>query len=75
MSLTGVAETLRWNSTFAIGNEAGLAGTSITCHNFFPSTSGPSGLHVFFQTNGTNIVEYVRGPDGGQWVSDFVPVG
>ena len=72
--LKGVAEDLQFDQPFRVGNEAGVIGTSISCHDFFPSTSGPSGLHVFFQTVGNDIVEYVRGQDGGQWVSDLVPV-
>ena len=70
----GTAEMLNWGPSFIVGNQNGILGTSIACQTFFPSTTGPTGIHVYFQTNGTDVVEYVRGQEGGQWASDFLPV-
>ena len=70
---SGSAEDLSWGPAFVVAAESAMLGTSITCQTFFPSTTGPSGIHVYFQTNGTDIVEYIRGQQGGQWAFDYIP--
>ncbi|MCJ1394598.1 hypothetical protein MMC18_007478 [Xylographa bjoerkii] len=75
IALNGTAEDLSCGPAFVVTAESVMLGTSITCQTFFPSTTGPSGIHVYFQTNGTDIVEYIRGQEGGQWAFDYIPTG
>ncbi|MCJ1405830.1 hypothetical protein MMC11_009060 [Xylographa trunciseda] len=71
----GSAENLSWGPAFVVTAQSAMLGTSIACQTFFPSTTGPSGIHVYFQTNGTDIIEYIRGQEGGQWAFDDIPTG
>ncbi|MCJ1285807.1 hypothetical protein MMC26_005148 [Xylographa opegraphella] len=72
---SGTAEDLSWGPTFEVAAGTAMSGTSIACQTFFPSNTGPSGIHVYFQTNGTDIVEYIRNQEGGQWAFDYIPAG
>lgn len=44
----------------------GLAGSHLSV-TAVPNSSGGNDLHVFYQTNGTDISEYTRDLVAGQW--------
>ncbi|KAI9810614.1 MAG: hypothetical protein M1827_006176 [Pycnora praestabilis] len=63
-----------WSDPIAVG--PGMPGTQVNTISTFPTTSGGSGvLHVYFQTNGSNIMEFLRDQSGGEWSSNVIPVG
>ena len=68
------SEDSSWGASFIVGDGTALPGTSIECQTFYPSNDSPSGIYVFFQTNGTDIMEYVRPQFGGAWSTNSVPV-
>lgn len=59
--------------TFVINGARGLPGTHLTL-TALPDPSGGDSLLVFYQTNGTDVTEFVRDLEGGQWTSFSVPV-
>ncbi|MCJ1303324.1 hypothetical protein MMC08_006132 [Hypocenomyce scalaris] len=69
------SENSSWGASFIVGDETTLPGTSIECQTFSPSTDSPSVIYVFFQTNGTDLMEYVRPQFWGAWSTNSVPVG
>ncbi|KAI9876342.1 MAG: hypothetical protein M1830_006739 [Pleopsidium flavum] len=69
------AESSSFKASFQVGGGAtGVPNTRIASTTFYPTADTPSELHVFFQTNGSDITEYLRGQNGGQWSSNTVPV-
>ncbi|KAL9116852.1 MAG: hypothetical protein Q9187_006619, partial [Circinaria calcarea] len=70
-NLTGIghngnADNYRWESPFGVnGGTKALTPTQIASGAFPPPTnlSAPSELHVYFQTNGTNIWDYTKRSD------------
>lgn len=76
VEFTAASENSTWNNLFYVGEGVeALPGTRIASTTFFPTPDSLSELHVFFQTNGGDIMEYLRGEKGGQWSSNSVPVG
>ncbi|KAI9714594.1 MAG: hypothetical protein M1812_006399 [Candelaria pacifica] len=67
------AESSTWGSSFKV--DTATPETQIASTTFFPNNEHGSELHVFFQTNGSDITEYIRPRDGGQFSSNAVPVG
>ena len=58
---------------FVINGERGLAGTHMSV-TALPDSSGGNSLLAFYQTNGTDITEFVRDLNAGQWTSLNVPI-
>ncbi|KAI9705860.1 MAG: hypothetical protein M1836_005266 [Candelina mexicana] len=67
------AESSTWGSSFKV--DTATPETQIASTTFFPNNQHGSELHVFFQTNGSDITEYIRPRDEGQFSSNAVPVG
>lgn len=61
------------HSTFVINGAKGLSGTHLSV-TALPDSSGGNSLLAFYQTNGTDITEFVRDLDAGQWTSSSVPI-
>ena len=61
------------NNKFVINGAQGLPGTHLTV-TAVPDPSGGNSLLAFYQTNGTDITEFVRDLDAGQWTSSSVPI-
>ncbi|KAL8740138.1 MAG: hypothetical protein Q9190_007127 [Brigantiaea leucoxantha] len=68
------AEKTEFGDVFPVGSSPGIPGTSLAVTTFFPTDVATSQLHVFFQTNGSDVMEFIRGRDGGQWSSNVLPV-
>lgn len=58
---------------FVINGAKGLPGTHLTV-TAVPDSSGGNSLLAFYQTNGSDITEFVRDLDAGQWTSSSVPI-
>lgn len=65
--------TIPDDGTFVINGAEGLPGTHLSVTSL-PDASGGNSLLVFYQTNGTDITEFVRDFDAGQWTSSSVPI-
>ena len=76
IGLTGTKDAERWTSPFSVnGGTRALKLTHIVCGVFPPTNlSAAVDWHLYFQTNGTNIVDYSRSPDGWSWRTDLVPM-
>ncbi|CAD6573250.1 MAG: hypothetical protein ASARMPREDX12_005920 [Alectoria sarmentosa] len=61
------------DDTFVINGAKGLSGTHLSVTSL-PDSSGGNSLLAFYQTNGTDITEFVRDLDAGQWTSSSVPI-
>ena len=61
------------DETFTINGAKGLPGTHLSV-TAIPNQSGGSSLLVFYQTNGSDITEYVRDLEQGQWTSSGIPI-
>ncbi|KAL2053207.1 hypothetical protein ABVK25_006532 [Lepraria finkii] len=61
------------SDTFTINGAKGLAGTHLSV-TALPDSSGGNSLLAFYQTNGTDIMEFVRDLEVGQWTSTSVPI-
>ena len=59
--------------TFVINGAKGLAGTHLSV-TALPDSSGGNSLLAFYQTNGSDVTEFVRDLDAGQWTSSSVPI-
>lgn len=59
--------------SFVINGQKGLPGSHLTLTSL-PNNSGGNSLLVFYQTNGSDITEFVRDFDAGQWTSSQVPI-
>ena len=58
---------------FVINGAKGLVGTHLSV-TAVPDSSGGNSLMAFYQTNGSDITEFVRDLDAGQWTSSSVPI-
>ena len=58
---------------FVINGAKGLPGTHLSV-TALPDSSGGNSLLAFYQTNGSDITEFVRDLDAGQWTSSSVPI-
>ncbi|KAL8952386.1 MAG: hypothetical protein Q9222_001695 [Ikaeria aurantiellina] len=74
-NITWAAEntSINENENFTISGDKGLPGTHLSV-TALPDTSGGNSLLAFYQTNGTDITEFVRDLDAGQWTSSRVPI-
>lgn len=65
--------TIKQSDTFTIPGDNALAGThfSVTA---IPNNSGGNSLLVFNQVNGSDIVEWTRDLNAGQWFSNALPL-
>ncbi|KAL2038406.1 hypothetical protein N7G274_008745 [Stereocaulon virgatum] len=61
------------SQTFTINGAKGLPGTHLSV-TALPNSSGGNSLLAFYQVNGTDITEFVRDLDVGQWTSTSVPI-
>ena len=59
--------------SFAINGDKGLPGTHLSV-TALPNKSGGDSLLAFYQTNGSDITEFVRDLEIGQWTSSSVPI-
>lgn len=59
--------------TFVINGARGLPGTHLSV-TALPDSSGGNSLLAFYQTNGSDVTEFVRDLDAGQWTSSSVPI-
>lgn len=79
------AEKSTWGSLLHVGSAIAGPGTHMATATFFqgnystlPNLTQSEinlnlGFHVFLQTNGSDITEYIRNHDGGQWTYDTLP--
>ena len=79
------AENSSWGSILDVGSAITGPGSQMAAttmfqgnftrlHNLTESENKFNlGFHVLFQTNGSDITEYVRSYTGGQWLSDVIP--
>lgn len=58
---------------FTINGAKGLSGTHLSV-TALPDSSGGYSLLALYQTNGTDITEFVRDLEQGQWTSSSVPI-
>lgn len=65
--------TIQHADDFVINGDKGLPGTHLSV-TALPTTSGGNSLFVFYQTNGSDISEFVRDLDAGQWTFSQVPI-
>ena len=65
--------TIPADQTFTINGAKGLPGTHLSV-TALPNFSGGDSLLTFYQTNGTDITEFVRDLYAGQWTSISVPI-
>ena len=74
-NVTWAAEntTINPDQDFIINGDKGLAGTHLSV-TALPNTSGGNSLLAFYQTNGSDIAEFVRDLDAGQWTCWSVPI-
>jgi len=61
------------DSTFVINGNKGLPGTHLSV-TALPNSSGGNSLLAFYQTNGSDVTEFVRDLNVGQWTSYSVPI-
>ncbi|KAI9808912.1 MAG: hypothetical protein M1827_007137 [Pycnora praestabilis] len=61
------------SQTLTVNGEKGLAGTHLSV-TALPNDSGGNSLLVFYQTNGTDLKEFVRDLDQGQWTESSIPI-
>ncbi|KAG8530554.1 uncharacterized protein KY384_005057 [Bacidia gigantensis] len=61
------------DQTFVVSGRKGLPGSHLTVTSL-PDKSGGNSLLAFYQTNGSDITEFVRDFDAGQWTSLAVPI-
>ncbi|KAL6714175.1 hypothetical protein ACLMJK_008669 [Lecanora helva] len=61
------------DQSFTINGDKGLPGTHLSV-TALPNKSGGNSLLAFYQTNGSDVTEFVRDLDGGQWTSSSVPI-
>lgn len=61
------------SETFVVNGDKGLPGTHLSV-TALPNKSGGNSLLTFYQTNGSDITEFVRDLDAGQWTSSSVPI-
>ena len=75
LNVTWAAEntSIANDQDFVINGDKGLPGTHLSV-TALPDTSGGNSLLVFYQTNGTDVTEFVRDLDAGQWTSSQVPI-
>ncbi|KAI4114233.1 MAG: hypothetical protein LQ338_008028, partial [Usnochroma carphineum] len=69
-NITWAAENTSINAdeNFTISGDEGLPGTHLSVTTL-PDTSGGNSLLAFYQTEGTDVSEFVRDLDAGQWTS------
>lgn len=74
-NVTWAAEntTIPPDQDFVISGEKGLPGTHLSV-TALPNASGGDSLLAFYQTNGSDIMEFVRDLEAGQWTSSSVPI-
>ena len=73
VSWTAENTSIPSDGTFVINGDKGLPGSHLSV-TALPNTSGGNSLLAFYQTNGTDITEFVRDLDAGQWTSSSVPI-
>lgn len=61
------------DDNFVIQDDVALAGTHMTV-TAVPADSGGQNLLVFNQVTGSNISEYIRDLEGGQWTTYMLPI-
>ncbi|KAI9876995.1 MAG: hypothetical protein M1830_005080 [Pleopsidium flavum] len=72
---TGTGETSRWAPYYLdINEEPALPGSRLGSV-ILNTAQGGQEIHVFYQTNGSDISEFVRTLDGGSWAVRAVPIG
>ena len=65
--------TIVRDDDFVISGNKGLPGTHLSV-TALPNASGGDSLLAFYQTNGSDITEFVRDFEEGQWTSSSVPI-
>lgn len=65
------ADTFVVNS--GIKGSAGVPGTHLTVSTI-PNQSGGDSLIIFYQTKGSDITEFLRDMNGGQWSLTYIPI-
>jgi hypothetical protein len=58
---------------FTVQGDPGIPGTHMGV-SALPTQSGGNQIVVFYQTNGSDITEYIRDLEGGQWTSVDIPI-
>lgn len=59
--------------TFTINGGKGMPGTHLT-RTALPNNSGGASVYIFFQSNGSDVIEYQRDLSQGQWTTLEVPI-
>lgn len=74
----GARQRSSWGPQFTVGSSdvQGRMGTQIAAAiSLLPQSVNQSPMHVFFQTNESNIVTYTKPRDEGEWSEQVVPLG
>jgi len=72
---TGTAESSKWAPYYLDLDEKPALPGSRLGSVILNTAQGGQEIHVFYQTNGSDISEFVRTLDGGSWAVDAVPMG
>jgi hypothetical protein len=73
ISWAGNTTDIVHNDTFLAPGDPGVAGTHFAV-NALPNQSGSDDLTIFVQVNGTDVTEYTREIEGGQWSEVNIPI-
>lgn len=71
----GTAEADAWDGSFVVGSQKGINGTRIGSVVLATGIGGGQEIHVFYQTNGTDMVDFIRALTDTNWAVKEVPVG
>lgn len=75
LEFDGFAENMTAGTPMTVGTEVGIPGTRIGSVVLDTGVVEGQDIHVLFQTNSSDMVDFVRTLDGNSWAEDFVPVG
>jgi len=68
IAFTQASENSTWKSLFGVGGGVEtLPGTRMASTTVYATADTPDQWHVFFQNNGSDIMEYLGSKDGGVW--------
>jgi hypothetical protein len=65
--------TIVSNSQFVVDDAPGISGTHLSV-TALPNQGGGNSILVFYQTEGSDITEYIRDWLGGQWSTVDIPI-
>ena len=73
LNATVGAENSTWNAYLDVEGRAATPGSRIASVVLVTAQGGKE-VHVAYQTNGTDITDFVRTLDGGSWSEEALPL-